>query len=352
MIVDEIDLVKRALEVETPSPSQQEDARARLMAHMAGASDIRVARRGRGLRGFGAGLGAAAAGAAVIFAVTSTSQPATAPNPPSASTQQPVTVTPAIESQLVSLASRLTASQVKKPSGDASLVIRTQKIGDRPAVENYDLFTDEGAYYYGESREGLEGAVTRGEDLSDGGYARKIRAASYAADGDLEIARTKMVNTMKNFLGLGLSEEERQRIWDEGSSELSGDLQEFADTLPANPPVGEDLRHAADNLVWINATDALRAGVANPRVRAGFLRLMSTIPEVKVEEAITEGKASLVLTAGEEVFGGGTTETLIVDAATGMPISSYTKSLEEGIESGKSVYAVSRVRLADLKTGQ
>ena len=67
-----------------------------------------------------------------------------------------------------------------------------------------------------------------------------------------------------------------------------------------------------DNRVWIGAMDALIAGAGDPDVRAGVMRLLSTIATVKV----TDHGATLDIRNTD--FPDGYAETLTVDAETGV----------------------------------
>jgi hypothetical protein len=91
--------------------------------------------------------------------------------------------------------------------------------------------------------------------------------------------------------------------------------------------------------------DALSAGAGRPAVRAGVLHLLATIDSITVTEATDRGRAVLVLTCALPL--GTYTESLTVDANTGMPIRFV------GADRGKApsvtiTYDVSRVTVADI----
>ncbi|GLY30961.1 hypothetical protein Kisp02_43260 [Kineosporia sp. NBRC 101731] len=350
MIVDEMDLASRALEVEPLRPQAHEQARAKLrdeMARSVPAGTVVRLRRPRRVRRFAVtGLGALVASVAVVFAVVSTSSPTTPGGPVTGASASPV-----IESQLVALASRITAATAPA-SGDASLVIRSQKIGDGSAEVSYNLYTDAGDYYAGGDETSLAQAISAGEEYSDGIYAREVEAALYAVDGDLDTARAKMVNAAPNAFGLGLSEAERQKIWDR---QMKADAEIYrlkGYEVPEHPPTGQELENLVGNRLWINGMDALSAGAGDPQVRAGVLRLLSSVPAVSVEETTTHGDPTLTLSAGPDLFSGGASEVLTIDAQTGIPITSSSRSLEKGADSSRSTYRVSRVTVADLTGGK
>jgi hypothetical protein len=80
-------------------------------------------------------------------------------------------------------------------------------------------------------------------------------------------------------------------------------------------------------------------------VRAGVLRLLSTIDVVSVEHTITDGRPTLDIRS--HVFPDGYEERLIIDADTGMPIRFIGG--DPGQAPGVVVdYQVTRVTTADI----
>ena len=63
-----------------------------------------------------------------------------------------------------------------------------------------------------------------------------------------------------------------------------------------------------------------RPGPAQPQVRAGVLRLLSTLPEVTVRSADINGEATLTLTATAPALPADYQETLTINGTTGVPI--------------------------------
>lgn len=368
MSVDEMDLARQALGAAPWDPEAYERARTVLRAAMAEpgpAAPGPVRRRGpsgagnrhrrslgtRGKVGIGAGTGAVAAAAAVVLAVTSAPQPAV-----TGRSAQPVTTggsaapAPAVTSKLVTLAARITAAGGSLP-GNASLVIRTQTIGGRAPDVSYNLYTDGGAFYGGGDRKSLMQAVARHEDLSDGINAREVAAARSAVNGDLTTARTSMINASPNALGLGLSPAARKEIWAKAMAKSARIFSEKGIKAPKNPPTGKRLQELAGNYLWNNSVDALSAGAGSPQVRAGVLRLLSTIPEVTVQDSTAGGQPALTLTAGPALFGGSSPQVLTVSARTGMPIKSAFAA-QADVPSSVSTFQVSRLTLADVQAGR
>jgi len=128
-------------------------------------------------------------------------------------------------------------------------------------------------------------------------------------------------------------------------------------TLPVNPPAGKALRSDVDNLVWMNGIDALTEGGGSPLVRAGVLRLLSTISGLTVVKSTTDGQSTLTLTAGPEVFGGAGKNVVVINAKTGLPISSWTGDLPPSVHgqptpASMTTYQVSRVTVANIEAGK
>jgi len=350
-MVDEMDLLTGMKDAEPVRPRAFEDARAVLAAAIAveGVPETKTAPRRRARWGMGrvAGLSAAALGAAaavVALVVTSTPAPGRGAAPGASASQAQ-----AASSPLVTLAALITASSGPLP-GNASLIIRTQTEGGIPPQVSYNLYTDAGAFYVGGDKYSLKQAVARGENMADGITAREVKAALYAAAGNLATARVQMTDASPNALGLGLPLAAREQIW---AKAMAADAKLFKEKGIKVPPLptGKALRAAVDNLVWNNSVDALSAGGGNPRVRAGVLRLLSTITGVIVTRSTTGGQATLTITAGPEVFGGQGEQVLTINARTGMPIKSVQPAFGK-VPSSADTYQVRRVTLNDVEAGR
>jgi hypothetical protein len=296
--------------------------------------------------GIGAGLGSIAAAAALVLAVTAT--PPSSPTGPAST--GPAPQAPVVQSPLINLAAYITASSGTLP-GDASLVIRTQTIGGRPSEVSYNLYTDGGEFYGGGSMKTLRQAISRHENNAGGITGREVAAARYAAKGSLDTARKQMVNASPNDLGLGLSAADRQKIWDKARVEQGDIYKAKGIKFPAHPPTGKRLQALTGNAIWNNGIEAMTAGGGDPQVRAGVLRLLSTVPEVTVKKSTTDGQATLTLTAGSALFLGGSPEVLTINAKTGMPIKSAFKAADN-LPSSVSTFKVSRLTLDSIKTGK
>jgi hypothetical protein len=357
--VDEMDLVRQLKGAAPVRPGAYEQARTMLRAAMAesgSAPDIapvaplrrdaiprRRNRRGRlGKAGIAAGIGAAAA-AAIAIALVAT--PGSPPAAPAAVAPHP----PAAPSKLISLAALIKASAGALP-GNASLVIRTQTIGSRTPEVTYNLYTDSGALYVTDTRQALPAAIAHHGNLADGSGPREVAAARDAVTGDLTAARKRMVDATTNPFGLGLSPAAQKAVWDKAVAANREVYKEKGIPLPKRP-TGQALQDEIDNYLWNNSVDALTEGAGNPQVRAGVLRLLSTIPAVTVANSVTGGQPTLTLTAGSALFGGGSPQVLTVDAKTGMPLRSVMAARGNELSS-VTTYQVSRVTLADIEGGQ
>jgi len=303
-------------------------------------------RRGRALRGAtvaGAGAGAVAAAVALALAASTTPRPATGTGPASGP--------PAADARLASLAADIQARSSQRP-GSAWLIIRTQVIGSRQPYVTYNLYTASGAIYVTDTKGQLRRAVARHQDLADGTQARQVAAARYAATGELTAARLRMINVTRNYLGLGLSPAAQKKVWAKGMAAARAIYKEKGIKRQPAWPTRKTIREQADNLVWTNSIDALSEGGGSPQVRAGVLRLISTISGVTVANSMTSGQHSLTITAGPAVFGGQGKQVLTISARTGMPISSWVGDLGPKTPPSLETYKVSRVTLTGITTGK
>jgi hypothetical protein len=220
---------------------------------------------------------------------------------------------------LVRLADYLQANPPKQ-TGDATLVLRSTNYPGTAPITVADLYADNGKYFFAQTRSGLPAEVRANHDQGNGIFAREIAAAIYAANGDLAVARQRM-------------------------AQASG----------ATGPIRSDV---IDNAIWENAIQAVIAGVGNLQVRAGFLRIVSTLPEISVKNTTTDGQPALALTAGQEMFApnlpaktSNHEETLTINAQTGRPImvaGGAPGATPDSVES----YQISRVTLSDVAAGK
>ncbi|MCO5972926.1 hypothetical protein [Actinoallomurus soli] len=298
----------------------------------------RACRRDRIVRGgIGAGVVAVAAVTAIGVAGIGPSKPAgTAQagrahpaNPGSAVVQQP----------LVKLAADVAAEP--RPAGDATLVQRKTATSDHTSVTVWDLFTDDGRYFFSRTKAGLPAEVKKNNDQGDGMFRREVAAATYAVKGDLDTALLKMAWPEATPVPAWLSAQVKNRS--------AGGLH-------------------IDNYVWENCQDALIAGSGNPQARAGVLRLVSALPGITVTRGTAGGRPTLTLTAGAAEVGyegGGRKakidpkadkgparhEAITINAKTGIPLGAAATG-PAGKITPAATYAVTRVSLADITAGK
>jgi hypothetical protein len=285
---------------------------------------------------------AAVGAAAVVLAITSAPHPA-AP----AKATRPIAKPPAVNATLATLAARISATASSQP-GDASLQIVRQVIGGKLMQVYYGLYTNSGKLYSGDDKKTLITAIARHEDQADGTDFREVAAARYAETGNLATARKRMVNATPNDFFDSLAV--RKKIWAEGAKARRALLRAKGVKTPLKMPTGQALQDQINNSLWTNSTDALNWAGGDPAIRAGVLRLLSSIPEVTVTKSTTGGRPTLTIKAGPAVFGGSGNEVLTVSATTGLPVKSV--STTPGVPAGVEIYRVTRVTLANIEAGK
>ncbi|SCF05700.1 hypothetical protein [Micromonospora chokoriensis] len=306
-------------------------------------------RRGIGIArrlGVGAGVGVAAA-AAVVAVVLNSSAPGdmVASKDSSAAPSGSTTVDGSAErAPLMTLAGSI--KTVTPAVGDAWLVKATQVHGTKTMQVVYTLYTDGHAIYTGNSVKDIKRAIARHQDqMTDGGYAPLLKAAVAAADSSPADGRTQMLKAAKDPL-VGLDPAAQKAVWDKQQADVQVIIKQKGGNAEPKPYSPQAVERHFDNALWTYSTQALSAGNGNTRVRAGVLRLLSTISAVSVKDSTTHGTATLTITAGPEVFGGEGSEVLTVDATTGMLVKDV--SVVPGLPAASTTYESSRVTKVDL----
>jgi hypothetical protein len=305
----------------------------------------RARRRDRITRG-GIGFGVVAIAAAAAVGVTS-ALPSTPAKTAQASGAHPThasaSASPAgstgAQPPLVKLAAYLAAEP--RPAGDATLVERETGAPGQASIKVWDLYTDDGRYFFSRTKAGLPAQVKKNNNQGDGQFGREVAAATYAATGDLDTAALKMAWPYATPVPAWLS----AQVKNMRAPAKVGGLQ-------------------IDNYVWENCQDALVAGSGNPQVRAGVLRLVSALPDITVTHGTADGQPTLTLAAGAAELGhpgpgkgnpkadtgSAYREAITINARTGIPL---------GFAGGPAVavavtvtYVVTRVNLADIAAGK
>ncbi|WP_433370471.1 hypothetical protein ACQPZX_45575 [Actinoplanes sp. CA-142083] len=271
---------------------------------------------------------AVAAVAAIAVATSGTQTPSQQLAGPTPATSSAA----AAESPLVQLVGYL--SKASPPVGDATLLLRDQVFDSGLKVDVWDLHADNGDYYFAKTKGALPAQVKNGHKQDDeAGRKKVIAAAKKAATGDLNEARKDMA-----WAYVPANPKVKPTLDDPG----------VVPPAPTSAKIPKGLKELAqlnttDNWVWNNSMDALRDGAGNPQVRAGVLRLLGQIPEIKVAKGTYQGRAVLTLTAGKPAIT--PAETLTVDAETGLPI----RLTSDGVVVN---YTVTRVTIADVAHGK
>jgi hypothetical protein len=237
---------------------------------------------------------------------------------------------------LVTLAADVAAEP--RPAGNATLVERETGTPGHASIKVWDLYADDGRYFFSRTRAGLPAQVQKDNNQGDGMFGREVAAAKYAVKGNLDTAELKMA-------------------WPDGTP-----VPAWLSAQVKNMKAGAQI----DNYVWENCEDALVAGSGNPQVRAGVLRLVSALPGITVTHGTIDGQPTLTLTAGTAELGGVGTdkakakamgetgpayqEAITINAHTGIPLEFA------GGPAGKVAvtvrYVVNRVSLKGIAAGK
>ena len=313
-------------------------------------------RRDRIVRGgIGAGVVAVAAVAAVGVASAFPSAPSAPARPAQAGGSHPAarvsgahpakagrstssTGTAHVQQPLVTLAAHLAAESA--PTGDATLVERETNTTGQGIITVWDLYADNGEYFFSRTKAGLPAQVKENNNQGAGMFGREVAAATYAVTGNLDAAALKMA-------------------WASNTTPVPAWLSSQVKDISVG---GLQI----DNYVWEGAEDALVVGAGNPQVRAGVLRLVSALPGIAITHGTADGQPTLTLTAGAAEVGymvsgldGGNPkaasgpayqEAITINADTGIPLGFVGGP--PGNVGVTVTYGVTRVSLADIAAGK
>jgi len=241
------------------------------------------------------------------------------------------------QSPLIKLAAYVAAES--RPNGNATLVERETGAPGQATINVWDLYTDNGQYFFSRTEAGLPAQVKEDNSQGGGQFGREVAAATYAVTGNLDTAALKMA-------------------WAPDTTPVPAWLSA---QVKAMSKAGGEL---IDNYVWENSEDALIAGSGNPQVRAGVLRLVSALPGITVTPGTVDGQPTLTLTAGAAELGRvgvdkadpkietgpAYQEAITINADTGIPLQ--VASGPAGKVTGTVSYKVTRVTLADIAAGK
>jgi hypothetical protein len=329
MSIDEMELVGRLGDVDPLPVEAFEQARTVLQAAIVverAPEVIELAHHPRArwrkmiVRGeVAAGVAAAVAAVALI---------ATSPGPsPKAQVPSARVVSP-----LVRLADFVSGSAT--PTGDAALVARTTTNGGS-SVTVYDLYGDNGQYFFSPTESGLAGQVSSQHNIAGGLFAREVAAAKLAATGNVEVAAQDMADAPDPSHVISPTQTTNSAAI-AAKEALTGQVQ------------GGNL---FDNWVWEDSQDAIIAGSGDPQVRAGVLRILATLPDVTLTSGTSGGESTLILTSGTNEVGDGYAEQLTINATTGIPMS-LTGGAPGQSPNATVSYQVTRVTLSNIAAGK
>ena len=224
------------------------------------------------------------------------------------------------------------------PTGDATEVIRTTTdVGKAPTI-GADLFADDGRYFYSDDPSGLGAQVRADNNSANGVFGREVAIAQYAANGgDLATAQQRMAVA-------ALDPGKPYRILKTPPTPPSGLTKAQLKTWGATG-VPTVILGGSD---WSNSRDALLAGAGLPDVRAGVLRILSTVPDVTVTETTTDGKPTLTLTETDKGSVSTYVESIVIGAQDGIPVELHGADLSDPSVAVTVTYAINRVTLADV----
>jgi hypothetical protein len=347
--IDEMNLVRELKEVEPLRTEAYDEARAVLrtaIANEQGTSLVaalsdRQRRRTLVTRGMvGAGIAAVAA-AAAVFAVSGV-DPTLTSHAPAGGTHAALGK---VNGKLMHLAADITTDRT--PPGDATLVLRTSSYPDAPSMTGADLYTDSGEYFYATTESGLPSAIQSNADIGDGIGAREVAAALFAVNGSLETAREMMANAP--FPG-GVHPSLQTELAQAQAAEPALKAKGINVPVPTAASIAAHQAASTDNYIWMDSIDAFAAGAGNPQVRAGVLRILSTLREVTVTNTTTNGQPTLTVTATAPALPANYQEALTINAASGVPVS-FAGGTPGQTPSVTVTYEISRVTLSDVAAG-
>ena len=314
------------LDVPDPDGPMTDRARMALVDHMSAATD-RPGRRLPWLIGATA-VAAGAAGAVVLAGGLGTGSAVR----PSESATPVVSLAPqAVRPSLVLLHVAGRAAQTPALPGNATLVRQSSDVttpGRAPEVlTGYDLYQDNGDYYYGKTLSALRSAAgdPSPSDANGAPFGQIIAAAAASAD----LTPTQAADTL-----LAADPHPTPKVGQVDTSQG----KPFTWTQAA---VDRDL----DGIEWQAISAALEGGAGKPQVRAGALRAAAAMPNTTVTSTTDDGRPVVEVTwqdgPGQDV------ESLTVDSQTGVLLLAHTGGLSTGVTS-TTTYDVSRVTAPSL----
>jgi hypothetical protein len=325
-------MTKNRLDVPDPDGAMTDRARTALINHVAATTE-RPQRRLPWLAGATASTAVAGAAAAVVvIAGGSGTGSTTTHNQASravAASTAPLASKPS--TVLVSLAH--TAAQSPALPGNATLIKRSTVnvgFGGPPTLTGYDLYEDNGDYYYGQTLAELQSTVNNPSpsDSGDASLGQVIAAAAASANLTPSQAAEQL---------LAADSHPTPRV---GTTTSQGKT-----TTWTQADVDRDL----EGIEWQAITAALEGGAGQPQVRAGALLAASAMPNTTVTTTTYATQPAVTVTWNEGPDG--YSESVTVNNQNGVLLDEFNGGASSGNDAGatsNTTYQVSRVTAPSL----
>jgi hypothetical protein len=313
-------VAERLAEVDGPDGIATDRARLALREHISATPPPRRARRRLGLRVAAAAVVTVAVGVIAIGHAPRHRAVTPAPRVAIALLHRHVSGHPG----LVRLADDIT--QAPAPPGNATLIVRHHTFPNQPSFWGYDLYEDNGTYYYGATLDELHQTLAdpSSGDKELGGV---LSAAARSANASPAQAALNLYQSSPAPSGVASYTEGLRTAVAKlaASSKASPALvqklrQRLAAVSHASPSAAQRLARpdqaTIDNYLWMNCMNALEGGAGRPDVRAGAMLALSTLPDVKVTQTTLSGQSVVQITNTQ--FSDHYAETLDLDAHAGV----------------------------------
>jgi hypothetical protein len=223
------------------------------------------------------------------------------------------------------------AAQTPALPGNATLVWRASDVitpgWGTTVLTGYDLFQDNGDYYYGQTFAAVRSAASdpSPSDAQAAPNGQVVAAAAASADLTPGQAAEKLLAAEPHptpKVGQVDTTQGKPFTWTQAA-------------------VDRDL----DGIEWLSISAALEGGAGKPQVRAGALRAAAAMPNTTVTNTTYNGQPVVQVTwhQGPGQF----VESLTVDSQTGILLLAYTGGGSTGV-TGTTTYKVSRVTAPSL----
>jgi hypothetical protein len=327
-------LINHRPDIPLASPASTAHARTALLAH----ADRRRQARKRKQAAIAVALLAAAGAALFVTEATAGHRSpggarptiATAPSQPAPpSTSFPRTT----NSTLVSLAIHVRRS--RQPQGNATLVVYHFVQGGKIAQRfwSFNLYTDRGPSYYGNSLPRLRAAISQHHTFHADISPASLNAIARAASGSPAAARHVVLAAIGG--GPKWTPAERRARAKVRQEYLHGPrrLRRYAPPTP---------RQVNDSYVWGLSTEALEQGAGRPQVRATAMQALSTMQDVRQTITTLDGQRTLRVSSGT----GRNIERVWLLTSTGIPVAEVEG---RGPSAGTTTFHVRRVQVSHLR---